>query len=217
MEYQGLTINHLEHSGFCLEAEGLVVYLDPYNLTLSQVKPAAFVLISHNHFDHLDPNGIKKVAHSATVIIGPTECQKQLAGLKVKEIIYVSPGQKLELDGLKLEVMAAYNLNKFKSAGVVYHPKEDEKVGYVVELAGVRIYHAGDTDKIPEMEKLERIDITLLPVSGTYVMDFKEAAETASLIKPKLVIPMHYGSVIGSLSDAEKFKELATGCAVAII
>lgn len=217
MEYQGLIINHLEHSGFCLETEGLAVYLDPYNLTLEQIKPASYVLISHNHFDHLSPNDIKKVANSATVIVGPIECQKQLEGLKVKEIIYVSPHQELLLDGLKLEVVAAYNLNKFKSAGVVYHPKTDEKVGYVAELAGVRVYHAGDTDKIPEMGELRNIDIALLPVSGTYVMDFKEAAEAAELIKPKLAIPMHYGSVIGSQNDAAKFKEAVTGCEVAII
>lgn len=216
MDYQNLKINHFEHDTFRLESDSKVIYLDPYNLKENQAKLADYVLITHGHFDHCSPNDVKRIIAEDTVIIAPNECQEQLKGLKVKEIIYVAPNQQLELDGIKVETVFAYNLNKWRSAGVPYHPKEDGKVGYILDFSGTRVYFAGDTDNIPELSQLRDIDVALLPVSGTYVMTWQEAVEAARVIKPKLAIPMHYGSVVGSKEDAKKFKESAD-CEVKII
>jgi len=106
-------------------------------------------------------------------------------------------------------------LNKFREPGKPFHPKEDGKIGFILSVKGVRIYHAGDTDPIPEMKNF-KTDIALLPVSGTYVMTPEEAGEAARMIKPKLAIPMHYGTIVGSENDAERFKQLAT-CPVQIL
>lgn len=105
--------------------------------------------------------------------------------------------------------MPAYNIDKFRSHGVPFHPAGDGKVGFVVDVDGTRIYHAGDTDNIPEMRNLKNIDIAFLPVSGTYVMTAPEAAQAAKVINPKLAVPMHYGDLVGTEEDAKKFKESA--------
>ncbi|MBT6335446.1 MBL fold metallo-hydrolase, partial [bacterium] len=88
-----------------------------------------------------------------------------------------------------------------------YHPKEEKKVGYVLDFNGLKLFHTGDADNIPEFASLKDIDIALLPVSGTYVMTPEEAVQATRVIKPKMVIPMHYGSIIGSKDDAIKYKE----------
>ncbi|MBU1036775.1 MBL fold metallo-hydrolase [Patescibacteria group bacterium] len=216
MDYLGIKIDHFEQSGFRIKAENKVIYLDPSNLKAEQVEKADFILITHEHFDHCSVNDLKKIIAPETIVIAPAQCQQHLKTLKVKEIIYVYPNQALALDGIKVETVPAYNLDKFRSTGMVYHPKEDEKVGYIVEIQGVRIYHAGDTDNIPEMAKLSHIDIAMVPVSGTYVMTWQEAVAALEVIKPKLAIPMHYGSIIGSKEDAEKLKNSAD-CPVEII
>lgn len=207
MDYQNLQIYHFSHDSVRLEGGGKVVYLDPYNLQENQQKFADFIFITHKHFDHLSPNDIKKVMTDKTVIIAPHECQDQLKGLRVKEIIYVAPNQELALGGLKVRTIPAYNINKFRSPGIAYHPADDGEVGYAISIGQVAVYHAGDTDNIPEMNQLKGIDIALLPVSGTYVMTWQEAVEAAKVIKPKLIIPMHYGSVVGGRSDAENFQQ----------
>jgi L-ascorbate metabolism protein UlaG (beta-lactamase superfamily) len=122
----------------------------------------------------------------------------------------MGPGDTGEFDAIKVWARPAYNLNK------TFHKKGDGQVGYVIEINGVRIYHAGDTDNIPELADLKNIDLALLPVSGVYVMDWQEAVEAVKIIKPKIVIPMHYGNVVGSEDDARKFKEKAE-CRVEII
>ena len=207
MDYQNLQIYHFNHDSVRLEGEGQVVYLDPYNLQENQLKLADFIFITHKHFDHLSPNDIKKIMAARTVIIAPHECQSQLTGLRAKEIIYVAPNQELALAGLKVRIIPAYNINKFRLPGIAYHPREDGEVGYVISFGQLAVYHAGDTDNILEMNQLKNIDIAFLPVSGTYVMSWQEAVEAAKIIKPKMVIPIHYGSVAGSRDDAENFQQ----------
>jgi L-ascorbate metabolism protein UlaG (beta-lactamase superfamily) len=121
----------------------------------------------------------------------------------------VKPGDKLKLGDVSIDVIPAYNLNKFREPGKVFHPKEDGKVGYIMGINGVRVYHAGDTDAIPEMKGLKP-DVALLPVSGTYVMTADEAAQAVKMVEPKLAIPMHYGVIVGTEQDAQKFKQLST-------
>jgi L-ascorbate metabolism protein UlaG (beta-lactamase superfamily) len=149
------------------------------------------------------------------VIVAHAQSKNELSKLSVKEIKIAKPGDKLSFGSVTVETVPAYNTNKFREPGKVFHPKEDGKLGFVVTVKGVRIYHAADTDHIPEMKGMAP-DIALLPVSGTYVMTAKEAAEATASIKPKIAIPMHYASIVGSVKDAEEFKKLAK-CEVKIL
>jgi L-ascorbate metabolism protein UlaG (beta-lactamase superfamily) len=136
--------------------------------------------------------------------------------LKPKAVRLVAPGDRLTVDGVTVEVLPAYNVNKFRSPGNPFHPKADGKVGFILGIGGVRFYHAGDTDEIPEMAGAKGVDVALLPVSGTYVMTAEEAAKACNAIQPKLAIPMHYAAIVGSAVDAEAFRK-AVKCRVEIL
>ncbi len=201
-EYQGLKISWLGHDSFRIK-NGKTVIIDPFKIRPIPEK-ADILLITHEHYDHLSIDDIKKVVNENTTIV-----TIELSSLKVKEVKAVKPGDKLKLGDVSIEVVPAYNLNKFREPGKVFHPKEDGKAGYIVGINGVRVYHAGDTDAIPEMKGLKP-DVALLPVSGTYVMTADEAAQAAKMVEPKVAIPMHYGVIVGTEQDAQKFKQLAT-------
>jgi L-ascorbate metabolism protein UlaG (beta-lactamase superfamily) len=162
--------------------------------------------VTHEHFDHFFIQKIKDLSTENTVIIGTAQCKKEM-----EEIREISPGQTIIEKNVKIEAIPAYNINKFRKKNIVFHPKKDQKNGYIIEVDGTRIYHAGDTDFIPEMKELKNIDIALLPVSGTYVMTPEEAAEAANYFKPKIAVPMHYNSIVGSMEDAKKFKKICNG------
>ena len=119
----------------------------------------------------------------------------------------VKPGDVVTVEGVTIRAVPAYNTDKFRQPGVVFHPKADGKVGFVVELDGTTYYHAGDTDEIAEMDEID-VDVALIPVSGTYVMTADEAARACARIHAKAVVPMHYGTLVGSRADAERFSEL---------
>lgn len=173
-----------------------VIYTDPFEL--KKKDKADIILITHSHYDHCSVEDVNKIQTPDTIIVATEDCKKNLSG----NIKIVKPGDKIEVKGINIEAVPAYNINK------KFHPKENNWVGYIFTVNGKRIYIAGDTDHIPEM-KTFRVDIALLPVSGTYVMTAEEAVRAALDIKPKIAIPMHYGSIVGSNSDAEKFaKEL---------
>jgi len=212
-EYQGVRITWLGHDGFRITTEDKTIYIDPYEIKGGP--QADLILISHDHFDHLSLDDIKKISTEKTVIIAAENCRGKVKGVKSREIKYVKPGDRVEVDGITVEAVHAYNVNKFRSPGVVFHPREYNGVGFVVGVKGVRIYHAGDTDSIPEMQGL-RPDVALIPVSGTYVMTAEEAAEATQRIEPKVAIPMHYGAIVGTEADAERFRSLAK-CEVVIL
>ena len=134
----------------------------------------------------------------------------------MKEVRLRRGGEKVTVGSVTIEGVSAYNTNKFREPGKVFHPKEEQHLGYVITLDGTRVYFAGDTDVIPQMKSV-RCDIALLPVSGTYVMTAEEAAEAAKVINPKVAVPMHYGAIVGSEADAKKFKSLVKNCQVEII
>lgn len=189
--YNGVKIAFLGHASFRIEWQGRVLYVDPYQI--SGGPKAHAILITHNHFDHEDSASIKALSKEDAQVIDD-----------------LAVGEKRIVDVIEIEAMPAYNINKFRSPGQPYHPKDFGR-GYLITVggSGVKIYHAGDTDNIPEMANLAgRVDIALLPIGGTYTMDEVEAAEAVKVIKPKIVIPMHYGDAVVSSGDAEKFSQL---------
>ena len=205
-EYQGVKLTWLGHDGFRIQNRH-VIYIDPFKIESGGPK-ADILLVSHEHFDHCNLDDLAKVASTNTVVVAHSQSKSELSKLKVKELKIAKPGDKITVGDVGIEAVPAYNINKFREPGKVFHPKDDGKLGFIVTVNGVRIYHAGDTDHIPEMKGI-RTDIALLPVSGTYVMTAQEAAEAAASINPKVVIPMHFGAIVGSKNDAEAFKKLA--------
>jgi L-ascorbate metabolism protein UlaG (beta-lactamase superfamily) len=202
-------ITWLGHDGFRIIARGdrgeeATIYIDPYRLK-GDAPPADLILITHQHSDHLSPEDIAKLRTGETSIVASARAAKELAD----DVVTVRPGETVTVKGITIEAVPAYNLNKFRAPGQLFHPKEHQGVGYVVTANGVRIYHAGDTDFIPEMRDL-RVDVALLPVSGTYVMTADEAVEAANAIQPQVAIPMHFASIVGSDADAQKFAREAT-------
>ncbi len=183
----------------CIRLDGsTVVIFDPFQVKDS--KPADLILISHDHFDHNSPEDLQKVRKSDSVIVTDKSSAEKISG----DVRVVAPGDKLSVKGVAIEAHPAYNTDK------EFHPKDAGMLSFVVTLDGVRYYHAGDTDFIPEMAGLD-VDIAFLPVSGTYVMTADEAVLAAKAIKPKIAIPMHYGAIVGSEEDAKKFKKALEG------
>ncbi len=187
-------IKWLGHDGFLIKGDGKVIVIDPFQV--KECEPADLILVSHEHYDHCSPEDVEKILKDSTVIVTEADSAAKLSG----NIQVVRPGDKVNAAGISVETVPAYNTNK------TFHPKANGWLGFVITVAGVRVYHAGDTDVIPEMDSVQA-DIALLPVSGTYVMNVQEAVEAAKMIKPKVVIPMHYGAIVGSADDAKHFKE----------
>ena len=191
----------LGHDCFRIEGEQ-VVYTDPYHLQ-GEHKPADIVLISHEHYDHCSIEDITKVCQPNTQLLAIAACRQMLENVGGKLTI-VKPGDNVEINGVSIEVVPAYNTDKD------FHPKAKGHVGYIFTLQDQRIYFAGDTDHILEMKDF-RVDIALLPVSGTYVMTAEEAVAAANDMRPKVVIPMHYDDIVGSAEDATRFASLYSG------
>ena len=213
-EYKGIKIKWLGHDSFSLTGN-IKIITDPYRITAQE--KADLILISHNHFDHLSVDDLKKVSTENTTIVSAKECLDMLTGFSFKEKIGILPGEEKTVKGIKIKAIRAYNLDKINpETKKPFHPKEDDKIGFLIELNGITIYHTGDTDLTPEISDLKP-DIALVPVSGTYVMTAQEAAKAVEKIKPKVVIPMHYGTIVGSEKDAHDFKHLVKSCEVHIL
>lgn len=193
----------LGHDSFRL-AGPPVIYFDPVDLK-GQPLPADLVLVTHEHGDHCSPEDVAKISGPETVVLAGGRAAERLPGARA-----VKPGERLAVAGVEVETVRAYNVNKFRQPGVPFHPREADHVGYVVTVGGVRLYFAGDTDQIPEMEDID-CDVALLPVSGTYTMTAEEAAEAARVLDPEIAVPMHYGSRIGGQDDGQRFAGLYGG------
>lgn len=200
----GLTLKWLGHASFRISDANTVIYIDPWKLKDSP-HDANIVLVSHSHQDHYSPDDIAKVSGTETKLVGSTDViAQERAGQAIV------PGMTLVLGGVRVIGVAAYNPSK------QFHPKAKQWVGFVIEVGSKRIYYAGDTDLTDEMKALKDIDVALLPVGGKYTMNAEEAAGAARDIKPKLAVPYHYGDIIGSEMDAEKFKQDAA-CEVKVL
>jgi L-ascorbate metabolism protein UlaG (beta-lactamase superfamily) len=196
-------ITWLGHASFRIEGS-LTIYIDPWKLKGTPPK-ADIILITHEHHDHCSPEDVAKIASTNTMIVTEKDAASKLKG----DIKIVAPGDTIEVKGINIEAVPAYNTDK------PFHPKSKGWLGFVFELDSTRYYHAGDTDCIPEMENLKP-DVAMIPVSGTYVMDVAEALKAVKLIQPKKAIPMHWGEIVGNKRDAEAFKKQAS-CDVEIM
>ena len=190
-------------SAFRLQSGDTVVYVDPHRLDGGP--PAGLILISHEHFDHMDPNAIAAVATDDTVIVANAPCARQLQGKIKGRVVSIEEGETLTEAGLEVRAVAGYN---------GHHPR-GFNVGFVLRVGDQTVFHAGDTDRVPEMSSLGEIDVALLPIGGTYTMAEAEAAEAVRMIRPTVAIPMHYGYATGG--DPEKFASLVGADASVVI
>ena len=197
-ELNKVKIEWLGHASFRISSDK-VVYIDPFHL--NQDGKADIILITHGHYDHCSISDINKILKPETIIFATPDCSSKLSKLETSKVQIITPNKKIAIGDITVETVPAYNPNK------QFHPKTNEWIGYIVTINNTRIYHAGDTDLIPEMKTI-KADVVLLPVGGTYTMNAQEAAQAANLIKPKVAIPMHYGDIVGTSKDAEKFKAL---------
>lgn len=195
-------VHWLGHDSFRIDGS-TTVYIDPWKLAAGQPQAGA-VLVTHEHYDHLSLDDIAAIAGLGTVVVGPPAVTAQVRGLAT---LTVRPGETVEAHTATVTAVAAYNTTKFKAPGKVYHPRADGHVGYIVAMDGLRLYHAGDTDAIPEMEGVA-VDVALLPVGGTYTMTAEEAAGACAHLEAEVVVPMHWGDIVGSRDDAERFERL---------
>jgi L-ascorbate metabolism protein UlaG (beta-lactamase superfamily) len=196
----------LGHSGFRIDVGKQHIYIDPYRVTGAEPK-ADVILITHGHYDHFSPQDLERLSKPDTHVIAPPAVAELLEG----EVTSIRPGEVIEttIAGVDVRGVPAYNTSKRDGEGRPFHPREAGCVGYELNVRGERLYHAGDTDVIPEMDWVVGADVALLPVSGIYVMTPLEAAEAARRIQPAVAVPMHWGEHIGSQRDAEAFADAA--------
>ncbi|MEP7032531.1 MAG: MBL fold metallo-hydrolase [Actinomycetota bacterium] len=182
------------------QADGLTVYIDPWGTTEDE-PPADLILITHVHSDHLQPDEIARLRTADTKVLAPVDVAKEISG----DVTPVAPGESHEAAGVRIQTVPAYNVAEERRE---MHPKANGWVGYVMELGGSTYYHAGDTDAVPELESLAA-DVAMVPIGGTYTMDPEEAGGLVRAMSPRLAVPMHYGFVVGSPGDADRFRAAA--------
>ncbi|MEM3416280.1 MAG: MBL fold metallo-hydrolase [Candidatus Micrarchaeaceae archaeon] len=195
-------VHWIGHASFYLEIAGKNVYIDPFNVK-KEIKRADIIFITHPHFDHFDIASIKKIAGSDTYFVAPNDVAEKLPYSNRK---IVAPNESWSMLGIDFKTVPAYNVVKERLQN---HPKAKGWVGYIINANGFSIYHAGDTDFIEEMKRIN-VDLALLPIGGTYTMDVNEAADAANSIKAKNVAPMHYKALLGqqgSRAAEEVFKD----------
>ncbi len=194
-------IEVLYHSCIKISKEK-IIYIDPFHID-TEYHDADIIFITHDHYDHFSENDIYKVKKENTKIVAPDSLLEKILvmGFKEENITTVDPGEADKIEDIEYETIPAYNIDK------QYHPKENGWVGYILKIDDVKYYIAGDTD-ITEENKKVQCDVAFVPVGGTYTMDFSEAAQLVNEIKPKIAVPIHYGSVVGTKQDAEDFVRL---------
>ncbi len=203
-------IHKFAQSSIKIDAVDKIIYIDPYRI--QKTDSADIILITHDHKDHLDPSSIAKILTSKTTIVAPASCKKNIQKLGSKKVVYFTPREEKKIDNVIIESVPAYNIKKKR-----FHPKKNNWLGYIITIDGIRIYHAGDTERIPEMKKFQ-CDIAFMPLGQTYTMNsVKEAAEAVLDVKAKIAIPIHFGLYEGSIDDAIKFQKLLNGKVKVII
>ncbi|MDE1870873.1 MAG: MBL fold metallo-hydrolase [Candidatus Micrarchaeota archaeon] len=192
------------HAAFYIKAKGTTIFIDPFKVGDGIKEKADIMLITHPHFDHNSKADIDRVRKDSTRIIAPKNC---LDGKEYRHLEVSMPGFRTKINDVEIEAVSAYNKSEERQK---FHPKSENWVGYVISIDGTRIYHAGDTDLIPEMENIRDIDVALLPMGGTYTMAEEDAINAAKKIGPKTVIPMHYKMVLGR-ERSDQLEKSVTG------
>lgn len=190
------------HNSIRIRSEKGPVYVDPFRIK-EAANDAAYIFITHDHYDHFSPEDIDKVVGNGTILVVPEKMSGKAGEVsgKFSKVITVAPGKSYEADGLEFETVAAYNTLK------PFHMKSAGWVGYIIHDNGKKIYIAGDTDATAEV-KAVKCDVALVPIGGVYTMDAKKAADLINEMRPAVTIPVHYGSIVGSPKDAEEFAVL---------
>ena len=181
-------------------ADKEIIYFDPYKI-LKESHDADLIFITHDHFDHFDTLSIENIRKEDTKIIIPHSISKIVKESLDIPVIEVEPNNTYNINGYLIKTIPSYNLNKN------FHPKEKNYVGYVITIQEERIYVSRDMDLIEEALNL-KCDIALIPIGGTYTMNYKEALTFVNKVHPKVVIPTHYQTIVGSLDDALEFQKL---------
>ncbi|MEE9323858.1 MAG: MBL fold metallo-hydrolase [Candidatus Aenigmarchaeota archaeon] len=190
-----MKITWLGHATFKIETSGKTIYIDPY--VLPKGSPLAdIILVTHDHYDHCDSSKVNEVKSDATQIVTTEKSAGKLEG----NIKTVKAGDSLEIEGIRIRAVPAYNTDK------PFHPKGDG-VGFIIESEGKQVYHTGDTDYIPEMGSLQGLTAILVPIGGTYTMDIEQAKEAILAMRPRIAVPMHYNFLEGLRANANEFKE----------
>ena len=200
-------LDWLGHAAFRIRIGRATVYIDPYRIP-EGAPPADLILVTHGHYDHFSPQDVERLTKRETWLVGPAAVAERVSG----QVHRIGPGETLEdelVRGIHVSAVAAYNTSKRNPDGEPFHPRDAGWVGYELNVRGERLYHSGDTDVIPEMDSVTGVDVALLPVSGVYVMTAQEAAEAARRIQPRVAVPMHWGSHIGTEHDARTFADKA--------
>lgn len=207
MKIGDVELHWLGHSGFFIK-NSRTIYIDPYNIK-EGMKKADIILITHSHYDHCSVADIKKIVQDGTRIFLTADSQSKITRFDVPiKIEIIEPGKEADIGDIKISAIPAYNTDKH------FHPSDENWVGYIIKINNLILYHAGDTDLIPEMQRLTGYKqpgkefVALLPIGGRFTMNIEEAVEAAKLIKPTIVIPMHFGSIVGANEDAKEFREL---------
>lgn len=184
----GISLKWLGHASFQFRIDDKVVYVDlkKYGKVVETSEKGDIILVTHNHGDHCSPAKIQKLRKKNTVVIAPKNCASRITG----EVKSLKPGEDVTVDNISIKAVEAYNIKRFKPSGKPWHPK-GYGVGYLIKTQGKTIYHAGDTDLIPEMRLLGDVHLALLPTGDKYTMDNSEAADAAITIKPKIAMAMH--------------------------
>ena len=176
-----------------------VLYFDPFKIEQSS-HDADIIFITHSHYDHFDINSINNIKKDNTIIVVPKSMENELKNINIKDIIYMNPNEETNIEDINVKTIPSYN--KLKP----FHPKRNNWLGYIVTYNNISYYVSGDTDKTEDNEKVQ-CDVALVPIGGHYTMDAKEASELLKIINPKVVIPTHYGSIIGNIEDAKILKD----------
>jgi L-ascorbate metabolism protein UlaG (beta-lactamase superfamily) len=200
-----LQIRWIGHASFRLATEDVVLYIDPWKLPSAQ-PDANLVFVSHGHFDHWSADDVAAVSQDTTAVVGPADVVESISGGRV-----LRPGERIERAGACIDGVPAYNVDKD------FHPKANGWLGAIIALGGTRVYYAGDTDRIPEMDALSEVDVALLPVGGTYTMNAAQAAEACQAIGARTALPYHWGDIVGTEADAQAFVDATAGCDARLI